>query len=591
MTFPLSAYQSFASRLTIPSRDQGLILFDRPFGTQLALRKAIAAGWERDIHDFVILKGGRQIGGSTEADALSLYWLQHHHGMVGQMVSDDLPNLKYRRKVMRAMLTSLPRAWRFPINQDNLDFLEWAAPCRSTLVFDYAGLRTESNLGRSKGLNYLYADEVGSWPDQKAVSALEAALSEKHPHRLYLWISTARGFNTFKAMWDGAKGATARRRIFLAWWQHDGYRVERDSREYKRYGGANPRADERLWIEVIKRRYRRTISREQLAWYRWTLREKFFGDETMMAQEFSCIPEDAFQAFGDKFIEPVMVQGLRVKLEDAPEPTGLRYEWAGTIDAVRVHECEPREAPLRVWEQPDPEGVYVVAGHPSWSSSPEAAQFVAMVFRVWPDRITQVAEYATDAGAMYQFAWVLLHLAGAYRMRLPAYMIVEVGATGYRVLEEIQMLERYGFGLSVSARGQLGDVLGSVRHYFYFRPDSPFTRTAPQDWKTGPNNRAWLLHGLRDALERGHLTIRSAALLDELAALRRGEEGDNDQIAGGAGQSDSRAICAALGVQAWSSTAIADLDVVLAPREPGPEVATSVQQRMVQHWIGSALGR
>ena len=146
MTLDLRAYHAFASRLTIPSRDAGLILFDRPFGTQLAMRKAIAAGWERDIHDFVILKGGRQIGGSTEADALSLYWLQHHHGMVGQMVSDDLPNLKYRRKVMRQMLGSLPRAWRYPINADNLDFLEWAAPCRSTLVFDYAGLRVESNL-------------------------------------------------------------------------------------------------------------------------------------------------------------------------------------------------------------------------------------------------------------------------------------------------------------------------------------------------------------------------------------------------------------------------------------------------------------
>lgn len=953
MTFPLAAYEAFASRLTIPSRDSGLILFDKPFGTQIALRKAIAAGMERDIHGFVILKGGRQIGGSTEADALSLYWLQHHRGMVGQMVSDDLPNLKYRRKVMRQMLASLPRAWRYPINADNLDFLEWAAPCRSTLVFDYAGLRAESNLGRSKGLNYLYADEVGSWPDQKAVSALEAALSERHAARLYLWISTARGFNTFKEMWDGAKGAISKRRTFLAWWQHDGYRVERDSREFKKYGARGPNAEERLWIGVIKRRYRRIISREQLAWYRWTLAERFFGDETMMAQEFAClvgatrigtergliplsgasgvastesgcvlgvyhqgerdvvrattecgrvltgtpdhplerpdgtfvplgdslgslitlrsprfadephrvawstlggivttlvidevwarflgyfmgdgcyshnsvsiactgkdtdviedvgrlmraifgsysrrevsrrrtqgappgcvilrvgctsfsdvmkrlgfwnpadhsaslrahrrvcvpeaifrsseavvreflrglfesdgfiaqdatrvllfskhlgflrdvqllllgfgvtsrvktvrrtsrlcgeydgneltlraqetrrfnerigfvgerkrsrvrpdgrysraalpiefldrivtveaagrqsvydvamhttahtfsangivvhncIPEDAFQAFGDKFIEPAMVQRLRVTLEDAPPPTGFRYEWAATLDGVKVHECEPREAPLRVWEQPDPEGVYVVAGHPSWSSSPEAAQFVAEVFRVWPDRITQVAEYAADAGAMYQFAWVLLHLAGAYRTRMPAYMIVEVGATGYRVLEEIQMLERYGFGLSVAARGQLEDVLGSVRHYFYYRPDSPFTRTAPQDWKTGPNNRPWLLHGLRDALERGHLTLRSATLLDELAALRRGEQGDNDQIAGRAGTSDSRAICAALGIQCWTQTAIADLDVILPPKEPDPMVATSAQQRLVQNWIGAAMGQ
>src|SRR6059036_3538784 len=66
VTLGLRAYHAFASRLTIPSRDAGLILFDHPFGTQLAMRKAIAAGWESDIHDFVILKGGRQIGGLAE---------------------------------------------------------------------------------------------------------------------------------------------------------------------------------------------------------------------------------------------------------------------------------------------------------------------------------------------------------------------------------------------------------------------------------------------------------------------------------------------------------------------------------------------
>ena len=215
MTFDLLAYQRFASKLTIPSRDAGMILFDHPFGTQQAVRQEIAAGLDDDVHDFLFLKGGRQIGGSTEFDALSLYWLQRHAGLVGQLVSDDMPNMKYRRKLLRQMLAWLPRQYRFPINADNLEFLEWTAPCRSTLVFDYAGVRANSNLGRSKGLNYLYADEVGSWTDERAVMALEAALSEQHPQRLFLWISTARGFNTFKDMWDEAGHAVTRRRCFI----------------------------------------------------------------------------------------------------------------------------------------------------------------------------------------------------------------------------------------------------------------------------------------------------------------------------------------------------------------------------------------
>src|SRR5919108_1360162 len=135
---------------------------------------------------------------------------------------------------------------------------------------------------------------------------------------------------------------------------------------------------------------------------------------------------------------------------------------------------------------------------------------------------------------MYQFAWTCLHLAGAYRTFHPAYFIMEVGATGHRVLEEIQLMERYGYGLSRGAKqSDLRDLVGSVRHYFYMRPDNVFARTAPISWKMHGDNRPWILHGLRDAVERGSLVIRSSELIDELAGLRRGEEGDNDEIAGG----------------------------------------------------------
>src|SRR5256885_7670114 len=91
VTLDLLAYHAFASRLTIPSRDAGLILFDRPFGTQLAMRKAIAAGWERDIHDCVILKGGRQIGGVPAAGAPAPYCLLHPPSAAGPLSSADLP--------------------------------------------------------------------------------------------------------------------------------------------------------------------------------------------------------------------------------------------------------------------------------------------------------------------------------------------------------------------------------------------------------------------------------------------------------------------------------------------------------------------
>ena len=50
--------------------------------------------------------------------------------------------------------------------------------------------------------------------------------------------------------------------------------------------------------------------------------------------------------------------------------------------------------------------------------------------------------------------------------------------------------------------------------------------------------------------------------------LRRGEQGDADEIGGGAEQEESRAICCALAVESWLSQAMNDLMVLLPPREP-----------------------
>ncbi len=581
----LPRFESFCAHTKIPSRDAGLIAFDQPFGTQRYIDRCIAEALEDDVHDLLFLKGGRQIGGSTRFDALTPYWLMTHPGMVGEMVSDDDGNMKYRRKVIRQMLASLPRSHRYPIKPgaDNLNFMEWERPCSSTLLFEFAGLRSESNLGRSKGLNFLYADEVGSWPDQKAVSALEAALSEKHPARLYLWVSTARGFNTFKTMWEEAEHSITRRRKFVAWWQHGGYAVAKGTREFKKYGAKAPTTGERVWINVVKARYRHTITREQLAWFRLKLAEQFFGDEAMMAQEFGCLPEDCFQAFGDKFIDPGLILKMRLDLDRAPKPEGIRYEWAETLDHVVMHTDDPAKASLVVWDQPIPGAVYLVAGHSWGSSDPSATEFVAQVYRMWPDKMIQVAEYASEVGTMYQFAWVLIHLGGAYRTEIPAYIINEVGGTGRRVLEEINMLERHGFGLSPRFRTELQDMLGCMRHYFYFKPDSPWARTAPQEWKTQADNRPWLMNGLRDAIERRQIVFRSAKTIDQLAWLRRGESGDNDQIQGGAGESDARAVTAALAVQCWTQTAIPELEDLLGPHDQALHGVKNVESQVVQH--------
>jgi hypothetical protein len=313
-----------------------------------------------------------------------------------------------------------------------------------------------------------------------------------------------------------------------------------------------------------------------------------------MSQEYGCLPELCFQAFGNRFIAGSVVMGLRQALESAPEPETLRYDWAPHIDETRAVRVEAADAPLLVWEEPDKDGVYLVSGHPAFSSSPEAVDDVAQVWRVWPDRMRLVAEYCRPGGGpSYQFAWTLLHLCGAYNQRHLPFFILELLGPGRAVLQEMQRLERYGFGVSSALRNkgrELLDFLGSVRHYIFARPDS-LTSRANLQWQTSGTLRPWIMHQLRDSVERGAMVIRSAALVDELAALRQGgAEGTNDHIGGSGTKTDSRVMCAAIANHQWLEQAVGELDGLILPEQPDPSEPTHAGEIPVKDFFGRVLG-
>lgn len=529
MRFPLARFTQFATALRIPSKEAGPIPLTF-LGTQRYLLRQIARGLAEGVHDFVILKG-RQLGYSTVTLALILWWHLHYKVMQGMVVNDSDDNHDYFRDVLREMLASLPDDYRVPVLIDNDTILRWQiienARGRhvggSRIGYAVAGAtkRKQGKLARGRGLNVLLGDELDYWLYTKDIQALESSLAEAHPHRLFLRGSTANGYGVLYDLWNEAEHAVTKRRIFVGSWMNEKYRVERGTALWRAYGDRTLSAHERAAVVEVKRQFGMTISAEHLAWRRYQLVEKFKGDEAMLLQEHGMVPDDCFQAAGLQFISAPTIQRLRRTLADSPPPRGYVYRWGQRLDTSPDPESveELSDATLVIYEEPDPQGAYLIGAVPMGSHQANSIEHAITVWRIYPDWVVQVAEYCSTDDVTYQFAWALLHLCGAYHQYVPPFLALEIQGTGRRVYEEINRFMENGFGLSESLRASdagVRDLLGNVRHYLYRRADS-LTRRAVRQWQGTNTLSTVLMHELRDEVERGYLAIRSPRLVTELA--------------------------------------------------------------------------
>ena len=112
-----------------------------------------------------------------------------------------------------------------------------------------------------------------------------ASLAETNPLRMYLWESTARGFNMFHDMYMTAKRAKTQRAIFCGWWRNQFYSADANSDVYKVYWDGKLTGEEKEWVKDIKKLYGVEINSRQMAWWRWKLAEGI-KDDSLMYQEF-----------------------------------------------------------------------------------------------------------------------------------------------------------------------------------------------------------------------------------------------------------------------------------------------------------------
>ena len=198
-------FLEFISYLTIDSKETGispLVLY----GSQTRFLDEVCEGLDRGVRHFVCLKA-RQLGISTVSLAIDLFWILVHDGLQGALITDTDENRIKFRILLERYLESLPLGMRSGIVRHNKTNLV----LKNGSVLDYVvagGRKTGGGLGRSRAWNFLHATECSSWGSEAGYASMIAALAQKHPDRLYIFESTARGYNLFWDIWQESQKDT-----------------------------------------------------------------------------------------------------------------------------------------------------------------------------------------------------------------------------------------------------------------------------------------------------------------------------------------------------------------------------------------------
>jgi hypothetical protein len=536
----------FCANLTIDSKESGVGPLHL-YRAQRRFLEEVCDGLDRGVRHFLVLKA-RQLGISTISLALDLLWLSVHPGTQGALITDDDGNREKFRVLLERYINSLPRGLRVGIKAHNRHGL--VLNNGSSLDYLVAGKkRGNITLGQSRALSFVHGTEIGSWGSEEGVASLLSSLAERNPNRFYIFESTAHGFNLWFNMWQSAaKDRLRKKRIFIGWWSMDLYELPEDSKGFRQYWTGDLDDYEEELVAKVKAEFNVEITPAQIAWHRMKRTEDIHDDD-LMNQNFPWTPEMAFITSGHSFFPgKKLAEDIRF-LADAECPMqAFGYQMGENFLATElVPLSSARDADLRVWEEPSPFGVYVMGADPAYGRSDDAANHCIVVYRCYADRLVQVAEYASGMPDTYQCAWVMSHLAGAYKN---VWINLEVTGPGFAVMQELRHLKRLlddGYLRNAASQAGLEDVFASVKWYLYHRPDQ-LGAGYVYGWKSNLENKMTIMNQLRDAYTLRMVTVRSIPLLKEMERVT--QKGSDISAEGTA--NDDRVVASALACKAWT---------------------------------------
>ncbi|HEY4355939.1 MAG TPA: hypothetical protein VGN16_09345 [Acidobacteriaceae bacterium] len=546
--------------------DEGGVPLDL-WESQLRFLQEIAEGLEDGVRFFLCLKS-RQLGITTVSLVIDVFWCAMYPGTRAALVTDTESNRDANRAIIEGYINSFPSQFfgdGFKIIKSNRSFIQFSNG--SILTFLVAGTKKKGvSWAEGKGYSFAHLTEVSKYGDPDALSSFMESLAQKNPDRLFIVESTANGYNHFRNMWMEAKRDTATQRpFFIGWWASNVNFIDRFDKRFSEYGNHPPDSEERERIKLVREMYHHVITPEQLAWIRW----KEAGDNSggILQQNQPWIEQDAFLQTGYSFFQTRKInqdiQQIDAVNADAYERDvrsdfmydAYRYELGNDFWAIkleRITDPEDRHLiELRVWEEPKPEGKYVIGCDPAYGRNEHKDRHAICVWRTFADKMVQVAEYATNQVEPKHCAWVLAHLAGAYK---DAIVNVEITGPGRMLMMEWDhlrdMLKAEQFA-KLSAERDWDDALDNARWFIYRRADSGHAGGGAYNFETNWKTKSEIMFQMRGAYMTSELSIRSKPLLQEMLVVVQ----DGTEI--GAPEStsesckDDRVFACALAIRAW----------------------------------------
>lgn len=505
-----------------------------PWASQKMVIDAIAKGLSEDVHEFVVLKS-RQMAITTVCSVIELFWALANPGVQGAIIADRTDNLERLRRIFASLLETLPSEWRSPEHRlvvNNRNGMTFA----NRSVIDLLAAGSNPDLGASRALNMMHATECSLWRSLAGVESLKASLARLNPNRLYVWESIANGFNWFYNHCQQAKQDRHMRFIFVGFWANPTYSIPKEDPDYKVYWDGSLSEEEVTRAKYVKQEYGVKVTTEQIAWWR---RESEFRADEYMFRHFPWTEKECFIASGQGFFPAARTLEIGEALAAGPPYQGYKYVFDEKFLASRIEQTTDRDAvTLRVWEPPEPNGVYVMGIDPSGGGGGEANDHAVEVLRCYADRVVQVAEFQSNRPLTYQLAWVLAHLCGAYRDHMANLEVTGVGAAVMPEVRNLRQLAERGILTGAQNAGNILDMIGAVRWFLYKRPDTMGGAGNVVNWKTNADNKYMVFSELRDSIMLRRLEIRSIRLVQQLQAIVEDEgwlgagpdTGENDDL-------------------------------------------------------------